>query len=126
MDLAAIRRRHIKWSISQHPTNISIHRVGKVRSGGGYEETDKTLPPITVRIFMDRNIIASIDSKTVGTKQTDAIFSLLADELADIKADVSTTDSFTAFGQLFRIADVRPQVISGQIVGYQAALERVG
>lgn len=124
-DIAAIRRKHIAWNISQNPTQITIHRKEKVRKGGGYEEVESNLPPIVVRIFITRSLLSQTVSVLAGTKQTDKIYCLLADEHADIKAGPNVTDRFEALGETFEVISVQPQVVQGVIVGYQADLERV-
>lgn len=123
--MAELRRRHIAWNICQNPTEITIHRVEKIRDRGGFEERETTIPPITVRIFITRSQIPQTVSILSGTKQTDVVYSLLADEHADIRADTQTTDTFITNGQRFEVIAVHPQVVAGETVGYQADLERV-
>lgn len=125
MDMVALRRKHIAWNISQNPTQIAIHRKEKIRKGGGYEEVEADLSPITVRIFITRTQILQTVSVLAGTKQTDKMYSLLADEHASIKAGPTVTDRFTAFGENFEVVSVQPQIVQGVVVGYQADLERV-
>ncbi|NWL89571.1 hypothetical protein DMN77_18650 [Paenibacillus sp. 79R4] len=124
-DFAATRRKHIAWNISQNPTTITIHRKEKIRNGGGYEENEKDLPPVTVRIFVSRSQIPQTVSNLAGTKQTDKMYSLLADEHADIKAGPNVMDRFEALGETFEVISVQPQVVQGVTVGFQADLERV-
>ncbi|WP_019420186.1 hypothetical protein [Paenibacillus sp. OSY-SE] len=125
MDFAQLRRQHIAWNISQNPTSITIHRTEKRKKGGGHEEKEFTLPPNTVRIFIARSQIPQTVSVLAGTKQTDKIYSLLADEHADIQAGPNVTDRFEALGETFEVVSVQPQVVQGVTVGYQADLERV-
>lgn len=125
MQLAASRRKHIRWNISQDPTTITIKRVTKTRKGGGYEDVETTLSPITVRIFTDRSGLPKDISTKAGTKQTDTVYSLLADDQANIQSDTITTDSFAAKGQNFQVIAVWPQIVLGELVGYQVDLERV-
>jgi hypothetical protein len=125
MNFADQRRRDIAWNISQNPTMITIHRKEKIRKGGGYEEVDSDLPPVTVRIFVVRTQIPQTVSVLAGTKQTDKMYSLLTDELADIKAGPNVTDRFMALGETFEVVSVQPQIVQGVTVGFQADLERV-
>lgn len=125
MNFADQRRRDIAWNISQNPTQITIHRKEKVRKGGGYDEVESDLPPVTVRIFVTRSQIPQTVSVLAGTKQSDKMYSLLADEHADIKASPTVTDRFTALGETFEVVSVQPRVVHGVVVGYQADLERV-
>lgn len=124
-DFIATRRKHVAWNISQNPTTITIHRKEKIRKGGGYEEVESDLSPVTVRIFVTRTQIPQTVSVLAGTKQTDKMYSLLADEHADIKAGPNVTDRFSAMGEIFEVVSVQPQVVQGVVVGYQADLERV-
>lgn len=119
------RRRDIAWNISQNPTQIVIHRREKIRKGGGYDEVESDLPPVTVRIFVARTQIPQTVSVLAGTKQTDKMYSLLADEHADIKAGPNVTDRFTALGETFEVISVQPQIVQGVTVGLQADMERV-
>ncbi|WP_374019006.1 hypothetical protein ABU162_04465 [Paenibacillus thiaminolyticus] len=124
-DFVAMRRKHIAWNIAQNPTAITIHRKEKIRKGGGHDEIEKDLPPVTVRIFTARSQIPQTVSVMAGTKQTDKVYSLLADEYTDIKAGPNVTDRFEALGETFVVVSVQPQVVQGVTVGYQADLERV-
>ncbi|GIO36206.1 hypothetical protein J41TS12_10670 [Paenibacillus antibioticophila] len=124
-DMVALRRKHVAWNISQNPTQIVIHRREKIRKGGGHEEVESDLSPVTVRIFVARTQVPQTVSVLAGTKQTDKMYSLLADEHADIKAGPNVTDRFEAFGETFEVVSVQPQRVQGVTVGYQADLERV-
>ncbi|WP_136604664.1 hypothetical protein [Paenibacillus dokdonensis] len=124
-DFVTMRRKHIAWNISQNPTTVTIHRKEKIRKGGGYEEVESDLRPATIRIFITRSQISQNVSVLAGTKQTDKMYSLLADEYADIQAGPNVTDRFTAIGETFEIISVQLKVVQGVVVGYQADLERV-
>lgn len=125
-DIAALRRKHVAWNISQNPTQITIHRMEKVRKGGGYEEVERDLPPVTVRIFIQgRSQIVHEVSTLAATKQTDKVYSLLAPDHADIQAGTTIMDTFVANGESFEVTRVHPQIVDGVTVGYQVDLERV-
>lgn len=125
MSFADTRRKQIKWAIEQNPVTINIKRTEKVRNGGAYDEVKSEKGPFTVRIFSRRTQIPQEVSTYVGKKQADTNYGLLADEHADIKAGPNVIDEFEVYGQTFRVVDVRPQFCQGELVGYQAALERV-
>ncbi|OKP91323.1 hypothetical protein [Paenibacillus sp. P32E] len=126
MDFVELRRKHIAWNISQNPSSISIHRKGKRRKGGGYEEFQEDLPPVTVRIFVGGNAQSpKMDSGTIGTVKTDEAYNLLADEFANLQAGTEVTDTFIHIGDTFKILQVMPYVVKGVIVGYRADLERM-
>ncbi|NJJ37827.1 hypothetical protein [Paenibacillus apii] len=125
MNFVEMRRRHIAWNIAQNPSTISIHRKLKQRAGGGYEEVETDLPPITVRLFISHNQLPQEVSTTAGTKHTDRVYSLLANENADIQASTTVIDRFTVNGESYLVRNVHPQVVQGVVVGYQVDLERV-
>ena len=61
-----------------------------------------------------------------GTKQTDRGWGLLAGHEAEIKAGANVLDEFEVDGLgKFQVLAVYPQIIQGQVVGYQADLEKV-
>lgn len=122
---ASVRKANIAWSIRQNPTEITIRRVRKVRSGGGYSESVSSVGPLTVRLYTAGKSALTVVSTTAGTKQTDERYSLLADAAADLKADTETIDTFEAYGQRYRVLIVHPQIVDGQTCGYQVELERV-
>ena len=126
MDLVALRRRHTKWAIQQNPTTITIHRTEKVDQGGYFEEVESKHGPYTVRIFQRGMQIPLEVSNLGGTKQTDRGWGLLAGYEAEIKAGSNVLDEFEVDGLgKFQVLAVYPQIIQGQVVGYQADLEKV-
>jgi len=126
MDLAALRRQHISWAIQQNPTTIIIHRTEKVDQGGYFEEIESKHGPYTVRIFQQGRQMPLEVSNLAGTKQTDRGWGLLADHEAEIKAGTKALDEFEVDGLgKFQVLAVYPQIIQGQVVGYQADLEKV-
>ncbi|MBO8169343.1 MAG: hypothetical protein H0Z35_09200 [Thermoanaerobacteraceae bacterium] len=126
MDLVALRRQHITWTIQQNPVEITVQRTEKVDMGGYFKEQPSTVGPLTVRIFPQGNRIPQEISTLAGTKQVDKSWGLLADYQADIKAGPNVQDEFDVPGLgHFRVIAVYPQVVQGQLVGYQADLEKV-
>jgi hypothetical protein len=126
MDLVSLRRQHIIWAIQQNPTEITIQRTKKVDMGGYFDEVKSEHGPYTVRIFMEGMRIPREVSTLAGTKQVDKGWGMLADYQADIKDGANVQDEFDVPGLgHFRILAVYPQVVQGQIVGYQADLEKV-
>ena len=126
MDLVSLRRQHISWTIQQNPVEITIHRITKVDKGGYFEEIESEHGPYTVRIFQ-RGMQIPIEISTLGgTKQTDGGWGLLAGHEAEIKAGANALDEFEVDGLgKFQVLAVYPQIIQGQVVGYQADLEKV-
>lgn len=126
MDLVALRRQHITWTIQQNPVEITIQRTEKVDMGGYFDEVESEHGPYTVRIFQKGSRIPQEVSTLAGTKQVEAAWGLLADHEAEIKAGTNVLDEFevTDLGK-FQVLAVYPQIVQGQIVGYQADLEKV-
>jgi len=126
MDLAALRRQHITWAIQQNPVKIIIQRTEKIEAGGGFEEKESEVGPFTVRIYQQGTLIPQEVSTLAGTKHVDRTWGMLMDHEADIKAGPNVLDEFEVAGiGKFQVLEVYPQVIKGELVGYQAVLEKV-
>ncbi|WP_238524580.1 hypothetical protein [Caldicellulosiruptor hydrothermalis] len=93
---------------------------------GYFEEVKSTRGPYTVRIFQKGYAFPKEVSTLAGTKQTDGGWGLITDWNTDIKATSNCSDEFDVpnLGH-FRVVAVYPQIVQGQIVGYQADLEKV-
>jgi len=126
MDLVSLRRQHVAWAIQQNPVTIIIQRTEKTDAGGYFTETPSTHGPYTVRIFQRGTQVPQTVSTLAGTKETDRTWGLLADYNADFKAGSNILDEFEVAGLgKFQVLNVYPQVVQGEIVGYQADLEKV-
>lgn len=126
MDLVSLRRQYTKWAIQQNPVEITIQRTEKVDMGGYFEEIESELGPFTVRIFQKGSKTPQEVSTLAGTKQVEVAWGLLADHETEIKAGTNVLDEFEVDGLgKFQVLAVYPQIIQGQVVGYQADLEKV-
>ena len=126
MDLVALRRQHTKWAIEQNPTTITIHRTEKIDAGGYFEEIESEVGPFTVRIYQYGTWVPQEVSTLAGTKQVDRTWGMLMDYEADVKAGSNVLDEFEVPGLgKFQVLEVYPQVVKGELVGYQVALEKV-
>jgi len=126
MDLVALRRQHTKWAIEQNPTTITIKRTEKIDAGGYFEETHTEIGPFTVRIYQYGTWVPQEVSTLAGTKQVDRTWGMLMDYEADVKAGPNVLDGFEVPGLgKFQVLEVYPQVVKGELVGYQVALEKV-
>ena len=126
MDMVALRRKHTSWVIQQNPTTITISRTEKTDVGGYFDETKSKVGPLTVRIYQYGTWTPQEISTLAGTKQVDRTWGMLADWQADIKAGANVLDEFDVFGiGGFRVMEVYPQVVNGNLVGYQLVLEKV-
>lgn len=127
MDLVAIRRKNTIWSINQNHVTITINRTEKVEANGHFDDVPSQAGPFTVRLFqVNGNGNTRVESHLVGTKVLVYEWGLLADWQADLRAGADVRDEFEVPGMgLFVIKSVYPQMVQGQVVGYQAELEMV-
>lgn len=121
---ADLRKDHIARSIADNPTDITITRITKVRSAGGFADNTSTVGPFTVRIAQTKASQRDI-SEREGHKQEQE-YTLLADAVADIQSGPLVTDSFEVAGLgRFEVVNVVPQIVKGEKVGLQAEIKRV-
>ena len=126
MDLVALRRQHTKWAIQQNPTTITIHRTEKIDMGGYFEEVESEIGPFVVRIYQYGTWMPQEVNTLAGIKQVDRTWGMLMDHDADVKAGPNVLDEFEVPGiGRFQVLAVYPQVVKSELVGYQAALEKV-
>ncbi len=126
MDLVTLRRQHITWTIQQNPVKIIIQRTEKMDKGGYFEEIESEVGPFTVRIYQYGTWAPQEVSTLAGTKQVDRTWGMLMDYEADVKAGSNVLDEFEVPGLgKFQVLEVYPQKVKGEIVGYQAVLEKV-
>lgn len=126
MDLVTLRRQHITWTIQQNPVKIIIQRTEKMDKGGYFEEIESEVGPFVVRIYQYGTWVPQEVNTLAGTKQVDRTWGMLADWQADIKAGSNVLDEFDVPGVgRFQTLEVYPQVVKGELVGYQVALEKV-
>ncbi len=126
MDLVTLRQQHTKWAIQQNPTTITIRRTEKIDMGGYFEEIESELGPFVVRIYQYGTWVPQDVSTLAGTKQVDRTWGMLMDHEADVKAGSNVLDEFEVPGLgKFQVLEVYPQVVKGELVGYQVALEKV-
>lgn len=120
------RKKDINWCIAQNPIQIKIKQTNKTIVDGHLAKTngDKTL---TVRIFPQKTYDSSItvSSNTIGTSYQNTAYGMLANSEADL--DISSKDSieFDCMYGHMKIKNVYPQIINGEICGYDCGLEKV-
>lgn len=124
--IEALRAAHERL-ITENPVTITINRTQQVEAGGGFSRTPSVAGPFIVRVFQRQNKAFSKEvSAVAGKKQVDLGWELLADYRADIQAGPRVKDEFDVPGLgNFVVNAVRPQRAFGQLVGYQADLEKV-
>ncbi|MDD3927280.1 MAG: hypothetical protein PHT33_11550 [bacterium] len=119
------RREQTLWNIRQNPTEITITRTTKTPYKGGHKDETAEIGPLIVRIYSNSRRQPQLQSERQGTRITDGNWGMLADWRVDIRCGSDVTDEFeTALGR-FRVAQVKPQLLGNEIIGYQCDLERV-
>ena len=119
-------RRAQQQVIKENPVQVTIVRTEKIEREGAFQEQTSTIGPLTVRVFQRNSGATPQEVSTLaGTKHVDTKWGLLTDWQADIRAGANVKDEFEAFGSRFLVVAVYPQISFGQVVGYQADLERV-
>jgi len=124
-DPVAMRRKNTLWSIGLNPVAITITRREKVETEGHFAENTSQVGPLTVRIFQYGGEKSRMVTDLAGTKGIDTGWGLLADWEADLRAGPNVRDEFNSDLGFFVIKSVYPQKIQGEVVGYQAELEKV-
>lgn len=122
----AMRKVH-KKAIDQNPITITINRRTRSDANGGHLITPSTVGPYTVRIFF-KSILGGADELSTlgGSEIRDNNWGMFTDHLSEVKATIDIEDSFTVEGMgEFKVKQVYPWMILGQVVGYQAWLEKV-
>jgi len=126
MNPVDFRRQNILWAIQQNPVEITIKRTTKVDAGGYLDEVQSEHGPYVVRIFQKGSKIPQEVSTLAGIKQVEAAWGLLADYETEIKAGANVLDEFEVAGLgKFQVVAVYPQIVQGEVIGYQADLEKV-
>jgi hypothetical protein len=126
MESLETRRKQTIWNISLNPVTINIKRTEKIEADGGFTESESQLGPYIVRIFKQKNSNQKEMSTLAGTKEVDDSWGMLADYTVDLKAGPNVKDEFDVAGLgHFLIKATNPQLVEGQIAGYQADLEKV-
>lgn len=122
--LVSMRRKHTRWNIGQNPSIIFIERKGQKRENGKIVVVNEELESQLMRLYVaggSENVIV----ETIGERQIDRYFRLLASWDADIQAGTEVKDSFVHNGERYEVKSVNPQSINGHAVGKQCLVERV-
>lgn len=122
--LVNMRRKHTAWNIKQNPSEIIIQRKGQRRENGKIVIVNETLEPQKMRLYVSGGS-ESIIVETIGERQIDRYYRLLAHWDADIQAETEVKDCFEHNGERYEVKSVNPQSIHGQVVGKQVLIERV-
>jgi hypothetical protein len=118
------RAKDIAATIKKNPTEVRIHQTVKIPDGGGFREVRDTSEPLTVRIYQNRTSQQRTESATIGTKQTDYTWGMLADQNAGIISGADLIVDAPGYGK-FHIRTVIAQIVEHKVAGYQCELERI-
>lgn len=122
---AARRKADIEKTIRLNPTKIKI--TGERRYiDDGRERVEKIQErELTVRIFPVSKSTATLISEHHGTAKSSNAYGMLADADAGFEDSSVVWEKFeSAFGMM-RIEDIFPQIVRGELCGFQITLERV-
>ncbi len=126
MITAERRKKDIKWNISRNPIEISFTKITKEPVNGHLEETTENVT-LTVRIFPQKNPDSSIkiSTGTIGTSYQHTAYGMLADSEADLSIGSKDSIEFDCPYGHMKVKNVYPQIINGEICGYDCGLEKV-
>lgn len=118
------RKQDILDTIEENPVDITIDMATRTIVDGAWKVTDGT-KDLRVRIFQQKNPEVAIISDVKGTADTTKKYGMLADYLASLK-DVSEEKIVfdSPYGKMEVLA-IYPQIVRGEICGYQCDLKRV-
>ncbi|MFU0784300.1 hypothetical protein [Clostridium sp.] len=126
MITAERRKKDIRWSIDQNPTEISFTKTVKRVVDGHFEETTEPVT-LVVRIFPQKTYDSSINvsTSTIGTSYQNTAYGMLADSEADLSIDSKSSIEFDCSYGHMKVKNVYPQIVNGEICGYDCGLEKV-
>lgn len=118
------RKQDILRSINSNPIIITIKYTEKVEVDGAYEEIETT-QELTVRIYNQKSSEAKKTSDTIGTSYTVRRFGMLIDHTVTLDVDSRKSIKFNCIYGNLKIVAIYPQIVKGEICGYQCDLERI-
>jgi len=124
MITAGERKQDIINSIEENPTEITINSSTRKVIDGAWK-IEKGTKTLKVRIFQQKNTEVSSISDIKGTADISKKYGMLADYLADLRDVSEEKIKFDSpYGKMEIIA-AYPQIVQGEICGYQCELKRV-
>lgn len=118
------RKQDIINTINENPIEITIKTITRKVVDGAWK-TEKGTKVLTVRIFQQKNPELAVISDIKGTADTTKKYGMLADHQAnlnDVSEEKIVFDS--VYGKMEVLA-IYPQIVKGEICGYQCDLKRV-
>lgn len=118
------RKQDITNTINENPTEITFSINTRAIVNGAWKVSNE-IKTFIVRIFQQNNPEVAVISDIKGTADTTKKYGMLADYLANFK-DVSEEKIVfdSAYGKMEVLA-IYPQIVKGEICGYQCDLKRV-
>lgn len=118
------RKQDIINTINENPIEITINTIARKVVDGAWKTEDET-KTLTVRIFQQKNPELAVISDIKGTADTTKKYGMLADHQANLN-DVSEKKIVfdSVYGKMEVLA-IYPQIVKGEICGYQCDLKRV-
>lgn len=118
------RKQDIINTIKENPTEITIS-VSTRKIVDGAWSVDDSSKTLTVRIFQQKNPEVSVISDIKGTADTSKKYGMLTDHTAGL-TDLSEEriEFESPYGKMEVLA-IYPQVVKGEVCGYQCELKRV-
>lgn len=124
MITAEKRKSDILNNISLNPTEITIKQVVKIEKDGYFDEEEKETM-LTVRIYHQKHPEMITSSDTIGTSYSTRRYGMLVDHTAILEVDSKNAVEFNCLYGRMKLTAVYPQIIKGEICGYQCDLERI-
>ncbi|BDR81025.1 hypothetical protein [Clostridium tetani] len=118
------RKADILKNISLNPIEIKIKQVIKIEREGYFDEEEKETT-LTVKIYHQKHPEMITSSNTIGTAYTTRRYGMLVDHTATLEVDSRNAIEFTCLYGRMKITAVYPQIIKGELCGYQCDLERI-
>ncbi|EAA0008363.1 TPA: hypothetical protein ACMVTQ_003556 [Clostridioides difficile] len=118
------RRKDIIRTINMNPTNITITSIKKTEIDGAFEETETEIKCV-VRIFNEKTAEKQTSSEKQGTFSSIRTYGMLVSN--DVILEVNSRDSleFECIYGRMKIVNIYPQIVKGELCGYQCSLERI-
>lgn len=118
------RKADIIKSISLNPTEIKIKQIIKVLKEGYYDEEEKEYTLI-VRIYHQQKSDIQISSNTIGTVYKSKRYGMLADSTVNLEITPKSDIEFDSIYGHMKITAIYPQIINGELCGYQVDLDKI-
>lgn len=124
MITAERRKADIIKSISLNPAEIKIKQIVKVLKEGYFDEEERE-NTLTVRIYHQQKSDIQITSNTIGTVYKAKRYGMLVDSTVDFEISSKSSIEFDCIYGHMKIIAVYPQIIKGELCGYQVDLEKI-